>query len=300
MTQAMLENELHSYKDSGFISDIIKEFRIGAPKTSNSKQFYAPFMIQFEDRVRWIIYSTTSMRTDRIKGQQWDAFNLKRLDPSIEKAYLTYPDNVDSSVKSEFERQDKKYTTGNEFSSIDRILSHSDLAALVLQESDIKFKEDVCPDDSSFEQTDTDIYNGNDPLKQGRAWDFEGRKFESDLAEILSSKDFFNALKNSNDGKYNNNKCFSIYREICSCLKIDIANTREIKATSDKHAIGLLPTGGSPKTDVLVYVVNKDNSQTMHTISCKRSKANYVSVHQYTADAFADVWRNLFNRRVFG
>ena len=53
--------------------------------------------------------------------------------------------------------------------------------------------------------------------------------------------------------------------------------------------LGKLPSGGNPKTDVLVNIMYKNNNTETRTISCKRSVEDSVSVHEYKADDFADV-----------
>ncbi len=50
-----------------------------------------------------------------------------------------------------------------------------------------------------------------------------------------------------------------------------------------------MPNGGNPKTDVLVTVTLTNNDIKHYTISCKRSSSKDVSVHDYTAQQFADV-----------
>ena len=90
--QQELYNILLNCLDNGYISDVVKEFRAGSIHAVNQRQFYAPFMIQFSDRSRWIIYTTTSFRSDRVKEQLWDALNLKEIDTNITKAILVYSD----------------------------------------------------------------------------------------------------------------------------------------------------------------------------------------------------------------
>lgn len=70
-------------KDKNYIKSFQKEYRVGKSGFTNKKQFYAPFIIEFTNNEKWIIFSSTSMRTDRIKGQQWDALNTKEINPSI-------------------------------------------------------------------------------------------------------------------------------------------------------------------------------------------------------------------------
>ena len=67
------------------------------------------------------------MRTDRIKGQQWDADRLKQVDATISKALLVYPDEVTGRVRSEFLRQKNKYDSKWEFTRIDDIIPFAEL-----------------------------------------------------------------------------------------------------------------------------------------------------------------------------
>ena len=80
-----------------------------------------------------------------------------------------------------------------------------------------------------------------------------------------------------------------MFKTIVDCFELDPETTSTISATSEKSIIGKLPSGGNPKTDVLVEVTNTDGNTAYFTISCKRSSDKVVSVHQYTADTFADV-----------
>ena len=62
------------------------------------------------------------MRTDRIKGQQWDAINLKQIDSQIKSVYLIYPDGVCDKEKANFIQQNQKYINKEEYSAIDSII----------------------------------------------------------------------------------------------------------------------------------------------------------------------------------
>lgn len=257
-----IEEILNFCNKQGYIKSVLSNFRVGKQGYNNSKQFLAPFVIEFENRERWIIFTTTSMRTDRIKGQQWDAFNLKSIDKNIKKAVLVYPDSVSAYNKNEFERQNKKYTDGFEFSAIDAIVSQNELNDLIEKR-----------------------YMKN--ISTGRAKDKIGNVFEYKIADILSAES--NLLKWKNESSTDVGIHFDMFKTIVGCLGLKSALVQKIKATSDKHIIGKLPTRGNPKTDVLVTVTYNDGEEEIFTISCKKTTSKEVSVHQYTADAFADV-----------
>lgn len=279
--QLMLNKVLDECYRNGYISDVQKNFRIGSEK--NDKQFYAPFMIQFSNRTRWVIFATTSMRSDRIKGQQWDAMNLKNLDPSITMAVLTYPN--DSVDKDKFKQQDERYVEKNEISSLDRIWDFNELRQAIQNEFYIGFKDEVqLSNEDENLKTSKQIANF---LNHGKIWDIEGKNFETQIADILSNTKYLNAWKGDILPTEQNNYAF--FCQMMSTFDISSTSVREIHATAKKENIGYLPSGGSPKTDVIAEVVFNNGNNRLITISCKRSKMSMVSVHQYTADTFADV-----------
>lgn len=242
-----------------------KEYRIGKKGYSNKKQFYAPFLIEFLDGTKWVLFSTTSMRTDRIKGQQWDALNLKEIDNNITAVYLVYPDGVEPTEKENFISQNNKYKNLEEYSAIDAIISQEEICNMI-EEYAIK-----------------DLDTGQKKSKQGTA-------FEYRVEKILNYPENLDKWKNETptiEGMH-----YNIFKDIVNCFGLDSVHVQSIFATSDKKKIGSLPTRGQVKTDVLVTIKKDDNSTHYYTISCKRSNRDLVSVHEYNADTFADVLDN--------
>jgi hypothetical protein len=260
--QNSLQEILKRCEAAGYIILTTKNFRVGKEGYSNSSQFYVPFLIQFADGTKWAIFTTTSMRTDRIKGQQWDALNLKAIDPNIRFVYLVYPDGLPDNEKNEFVRQHSKYINGYEYSAIDGVLSQDQ------------------------------IYNSIEAyaltyMNSGQLRDRQGNEFESRIAAILSYPE--NLIKWKTGAPTYEGMHFDIFQNIVNCIGISPYSTIAINATSDKRIIGKLPSGGNPKTDVLISVKLNNGMEQIYTVSCKRSSDRSVSVHQYTADAFADV-----------
>ena len=79
---------------------------------------------------------------------------------------------------------------------------------------------------------------------------------------------------------------YALYADVMHALRIKPTEIIDVCATSD---IPKLPSGGSPKTDVLLEIRKVDGTKEDFTFSCKRSSAARVSVHEYTAEAFAKV-----------
>lgn len=259
--QNSLENILSFCMEKAYISSYVKNFRIGKEGYVNNEQFYAPFLVEFASGEKWIIFSTTSMRTDRVKSQQWDAANLKEIDVSITKAYLVYSDGTAEHDKSEFERQNKKYISGYEYSAIDGVIDQDTL---------FNYIEAVALSE----------------LSSGQIKDIQGRGFEDRVATILSYKENIEKWKTNAPTLVGYH--YTIFEKIVKKLGLLPETTIDINATASKTEIGRLPSGGNPKTDILIYAHCEDVSRILG-ISCKRSSNTFVSVHQYTADAFANV-----------
>lgn len=306
--QDVLQNKLLSLRRSGDLSIVVKTYRAGDPLARNAGQFYAPFMIQFNNGARWIIFSTTSCRTDRIKGQQWDADNLKRIDTGVERAVLAYPDDTPSTEVRAFRKQKAKYDSGEEISRLDDIVNHSELVSQIQRRSlGIFNEEDEQLDDVPQRITLTadaklkarqleleELQGGVKPEQllvtpSGSGWlyDFNGRAFEGDIASLLNNAAYLAKLKRGSDSGAD--RKFACFVKMLSAFGVDPPSVAHIDATAKKEDIGLLPNGGQPKTDVLAKFTYDNGREEAVTISCKRTTRTSVSVHQYSADAFADV-----------
>ena len=115
----------------------------------------------------------------------------------------------------------------------------------------------------------------------------KGKNFEKRVAATLSNPINFEKWKNNDsvlEGLH-----FHMYKSILSVFGVNRQQVKFIESTADESIIGVLPSGGKVKTDVLTTITFLDGTQKYFTISCKRSKNSDISVHQYTADEFANV-----------
>lgn len=250
-------------KELGYITSFEENYKKGRPGYRDQNQFKAPYKISFSDNTEWLIFSTTSLR-DRIKEQYWDTFNLKELNPAISEAYLVYPDGLDPSDKQAFVSKNNKIQNRGEFSP---------LTALMSQESFFNRIEEHA------------LQSLTDAQKRER----KGNNFEKRIASILRNPCNFEKWKTNDpvlEGLH-----YTTFEKIVTKLNLARADVAKIDATSDKSVIGLLPSGGPAKTDVLVTVAYEDGTSKHFTISCKRTKdpKKKISVHQYSADSFANV-----------
>lgn len=248
-------------KSLDYIQDFKDNYSIGKPGFSDSNQFKAPYVITFDDGTEWIVFTTTSLR-DRIKGQYWDALNIKQLDNNVKYAYLVYPDSLDTDDKHAFVAKDNKIHTNGEYATIDALLSQ----------------------DSFFNRIEQYALRALTPNQQR---DRKGNNFEKRVSATLSNP--YNLEKWILQDSALEGLHYHIFEQIVTLFNLDRTRVKNIYSTCDKKEIGLLPSGGPVKTDVLTKVTYVDDTTEFFTISCKRSSNNSVSVHQYSADTFADV-----------
>lgn len=240
-----------------YITSYESTYRLGRVGYKD-KQFYAPYAIHFSDKSTWIIFSTTSLK-DRIKEQQWDSYNLKEINSHISYSILTYPDSIDADELKKFKSKRLKIINAIEYSALDDIISHKELLS--------KIEAKALADET----------NGVRKNKEGKA-------FENYVAAVLRNVD---NLKRWQDGDNQlTGLNFDLYCNILDCFGIEKGTVAAITTTTN---IPLLPSGGQPKTDVLINIIYKNLTAMYFTISCKRSSADFVSIHQYPADSFADV-----------
>ena len=273
--QNALERTLFGHLDEGRLSAVERNFRVGRPGYGNDAQFYAPFMIQFGDGVRWIVYNTTSLR-DRVKEQLWDALNIKAVDTRVERAYLVHPSvaqGCDLKESERFERKNAQYAAHEEYSSLDGVIDWDALDRLIREKADADY-EALHPRRSGGGMT------------PGQKYDFEGRAFEREIAETLADAANLAAWK---AGARTGGAHYSHFLRMVREFGLEPEKVKGIRATSRHEDIGDLPSGGAPKTDVIAWAELADGTDRMVTISCKNVSGKMVTGHQYKADTFADV-----------
>lgn len=256
-----LEELLDLCKNNGLISSYIKNYTIGRQGYSD-KQFSAPFLVIFHEDEKWSLFTTTSMRTDRIKGQQWDSHNLKEINNTICSSYLVFPDSVNDKTRKNFKRQGKKYSDKFEYSALDDIICLDELYNLI----------------------EASAFKG---ISKGKAKDLQGKILEKRIATILSFTDNLDKWNQKSPNAVG--LSYDVFFKILTFFGLTPKTILRITATSEDKIIGYLPSGGLPKTDVLADIEFTDGTRKTYTISCKRTSGSSVSVHQYKADKFADV-----------
>lgn len=252
-----LEQMIETLKAKEYIAVSQKKYRIGDPNYEE-EQFYFQFLIEFYDHEQWILHHTTSIR-DRITEQQWNSEHIKRLNSYVKKAYVVVPDGLDSKERANAENYNEKISQGKIYSALDGVLSFETMYRLI-------------------EHKATGLLGG------GQAKALLGLHFEDKLVDAMNSNQNLEKWKGLSSTSVG--YLYTLFADVMRALKVSADKVDYIYATSD---IPKLPSGGSPKTDVLIEISMNDGTRLDYTFSCKRSSADRVSVHEYTADAFSNV-----------
>jgi cyanate lyase len=111
---------------------------------------------------------------------------------------------------------------------------------------------------------------GNTALT-GRSNSHKGLEYQDYL-----KKEFLNFKESKSDAVKN----------LLKYLKLTKNEIIKVESYTD---VGCLPSGGDPKTDVVVKVFNLKGGVRQLNISAKQSSCPYVSFHEYPASAFIEV-----------
>ncbi len=252
-----LEQMIESLSDRDYIVMSQKKYRIADPNYGE-EQFYFQFLIEFQDHEQWILHHTTSIR-DRITEQQWNSEHIKRLNAYVKKAYVVVPDSLDSKEKTIAENYNNKIVGQKIYSALDGVVSFETVYRMI-------------------------EHKAASLMESGQARARLGLHFEEKLVDALNNQQNLDKWKNRTSTSVG--YLYSLFVDVMSALDSKPNEVDYIVATSE---IPKLPSGGSPKTDVLLEITKPDGTKEDYTFSCKRSSADRVSVHEYTADAFSKV-----------
>ncbi len=252
-----LEQMISSLKGRDYIVNAQKRYRIADPEYGE-EQFYFQFLIEFSNHDQWILHHTTSIR-DRIAEQQWHSEHIKRLNENVEKAYVVVPDGMEAKESNIAQNYNDKIEHHRIFSALDGVVPLGTIYRMI-------------------------EYKAAGLLEAGQAKAKLGLHFEEKLVDSLNNQQNLEKWKGSSSTAVG--YLYSLFEDVMKALGIKRQELILVSATSD---IPKLPSGGSPKTDVLVELSMSDGTKKDYTFSCKRSSADRVSVHEYTADAFSNV-----------
>lgn len=219
-----------------------------------SDQFKADKEVTLADDSTVALFSTSSLRSDRVRTKQWQAHNIKQVS-RVEYAVIILPDEsaYDSGTVPRDEIRNNEVV-----SAIDDILT---------------VKE--------FYDYAMDVAGAN--MGVGKGNDFVGRRMESMLVSVLRNRDNLKRLQGS---ETETGYMYDLYHKVMSAIRVNPASIACVSATNE---VPSLPNGGNPKTDVAMTILLQDGNVASFTFTLKNSERDMVSVHEYPADAFADV-----------
>lgn len=251
-----LDNMVNTLQELGYIKIVKKNYSIADPDFGEA-QFKFQYLIEFRDKEQWILQHTTSIR-DRINCQQWHSENIKRLNPDVKRAYVVVPDGLSEAEWRKVLNYHNKIASRSIYSALDGIFPLGTAYYMIEQKA-----ASLLPDGTAHAKL--------------------GLGFEDKLAGVLDDKQNFEKWKYN--ATTSTGYLYPLYLDVLKILGLKKEEVIALKATSD---IPKLPSGGQPKTDVLLYAETEQGIRN-YTFSCKRSNSSWVSVHEYTADAFARV-----------
>lgn len=255
--QENLKGLIKSLLDKGYILSYVEDYRDGY-KGYDKKQFFFQYRIELPNHEYWLLHSTTSIRTDRMNIQQWNAEHLKRLDGYIRKAFVVYPNGLPEKEEKLARSYQCKLAEARAYSAVDGVFCQSEMYTYV-------------------EKYALGLMGG-----KGKALASRGVNFEKWIVEILNNQENYSKWKDGND--ILTGYMYDVYRLFMESMELNRSQVVGINATNE---IPKLPTGGQPKTDVLVSVDTYEG-EFVFTYSCKKTNKDWVSAHEYTAEQFID------------
>lgn len=255
--QENLKDIIESLQAKDYIVSYTVNYRDGY-KGFDRKQFFYQYLIEFANKESWILHSTTSIRSDRMNIQQWNAEHLKRLNGYIKQAYVVYPNGLSDKELKNATNYQAKLEEGTQYSAVDAVVSQSEMYSRV------------------------EKYALGLLGSKGKALAKRGTNFENWIAEILNNTENF--LKWKNNDSIKTGFVYDMFIKLIENMDLKRSQVVGINATND---IPKLPSGGKAKTDVLVTVDTFDGEYTF-TYSCKKTGSDWVSAHEYTASQFVE------------
>lgn len=218
-------------------------------------QFKMDALIKFKnshDEI-WLIKTTSSIRSDRVKGNQFDAQNIRKIEPNVKKIYLVTSDFADPREVANRKNYSEAIRNKRLYSEIDDVISFNALNLLIR--------------DKALEN-----------LSQGVLSNILGEEAEERITRALNNDDNIELWNGPIDkSSLTKSVDYELFNEILLTYGID--PSEKIVALYSTTDIPLLEEGGQPKTDVHCQVITDKNTYNIN-ISVKQTSAKRVTVHE--------------------
>ena len=223
------------------------------------KQFKMDYAITFTDfdNETWLVKPTSSIRSDRIYGNEFFAQNIKMVDKNVTKIFVVVPDSITEKELKNKKDYSNKIHSETYVSFLDDVLTFSELKDLVL-------------------------VHASENLSQGIRSNILGSNAEDIIVDLLTDKK--NILLWNNYKEHNKTIKSSTYHWFKEILKVSgISEQDIILDVVATNRIPKLSNRGYPKTDVSFTITTEQNEVTKN-ISVKNTSADTVTVHEGAVD----------------
>lgn len=223
------------------------------------KQFKMDYAITFNDfdNETWLVKSTSSIRTDRIYGNEFFAQNIKLVDKNVKKIFVVVPNSITEKELKNKNDYSNKIHSETYVSFLDDVLTFSELKDFVLS-------------------------HASEKLSQGISANILGNNAEDSIVHLLTDKN--NILLWNDYAKHSQTIKSSTYHWFSQILKVSGVSEQDtvldIVAT---NSIPKLSNRGYPKTDVS-FTITTEQEEITKNISVKNTSADTVTVHEGAVD----------------
>ena len=137
MGRGDLLSALIELRNERVIKSCSSNYRCGHPNYKE-EQYFAPFYIEFNNGIAWILYTTNSIRSDRMTYQQWNTEHIKEICRQVEKSFVIVPDRIEENEKelAMAQRYNQRILEKTFYSPVDGVLSQTNLVKEVLNYAD--------------------------------------------------------------------------------------------------------------------------------------------------------------------
>lgn len=277
-----LNKVLKEVEDNFNNVEICKGKSYGFPG-KNAKQFKVNAEIIFKDndqkdKETWIIKSSSSYRSDRVKGNEFDVEHIKSLKKESNlKAFFVIPDNQSAKDLKQFNKYKNDVRNGKIITYFDYILKLSEFQNALRKRSSQYLTQGVRSNilGNGEELAISDAFNNPNNVI---LWNQHGNNVVKSrnyfIVKAFMEK-FFPNSKIKSMNAYNNSKKDIHYMEQLNIVK---------NPQNNKNM-------GKPKTDVLIDLTLLDGSKHKIKMSIKHpatSKKHRISVHEGSVERLLD------------
>ncbi len=262
-------------------------------KGKDKKQFKANAQIDFtEEDLAWLIDVSSSFRSDRVKGKEFDIEHIKQIliNKGLDsEAYFVLPDNAKSKDVKELQKFEQHINKQDRVTYFDGAMLMNAFRNMLEQKVTEK-------------------------MKQGQRSNILGNAGEEILRLAFNNPNNLKIWNNSNDHTTQSSN-YSLFKSVFENLAPSIGKIKSSVAYgSSKGEKDLISENlrvvksadkkshGKPKTDVLISVINEQGENDIFKVSVKQPSSNRgkVTIHEGSVEQLlADLKLSLPNNSKF-